>query len=316
MFEILDYMHSSTNVSDMNRALKFYQDFLGLKFKSSYEMTPDHPRNKLYANLFGLERCHFKNVKLETSKGKTVELMQWIYPKGRPRPKGLRISDPGYTWVGIPIEDTRGLFARQPHWMYERWVAAPITVVGPGHTVAFVYDPDGNAVELTNNDHVVYMVRDVTRTRAFLAETMAMKVGIDYGASVNDVTDDTAELYEHMFSLPKPKLPGARYYGSQAKEIFRFTWQGTQEMVLLNGGVEVCGWNLEQQDTWYPDRKVWDDGMKWAGVVVKDVRAAYQELSAKGVPFLSSPVESKDPNWRIAVCRDPEGNYLELLEFY
>jgi catechol 2,3-dioxygenase-like lactoylglutathione lyase family enzyme len=51
-------------------------------------------------------------------------------------------------------------------------------------------------------------------------------------------------------------------------------------------------------------------------LVVHDLPGAVEELRAKGVPFLSGPVNFKLTVGSVSVCfcRDPDGNYIELTE--
>ena len=59
-----------------------------------------------------------------------------------------------------------------------------------------------------------------------------------------------------------------------------------------------------------------DVGATHLGIVVDDLDSVYQELSAKGVNFLSPPVQRESSIYGRKVCflQDPDGNWLELLE--
>jgi catechol 2,3-dioxygenase-like lactoylglutathione lyase family enzyme len=48
----------------------------------------------------------------------------------------------------------------------------------------------------------------------------------------------------------------------------------------------------------------------------EDVRAAYQELKAKGFTFLSEPREAHYPKWYVVfvTCLDPDGTAVELVQ--
>jgi catechol 2,3-dioxygenase-like lactoylglutathione lyase family enzyme len=47
---------------------------------------------------------------------------------------------------------------------------------------------------------------------------------------------------------------------------------------------------------------------------VTDIDGLYQRLAQAGVPFNSAPQLSPDGVAKVAFCRDPEGNSLELVE--
>ena len=57
-------------------------------------------------------------------------------------------------------------------------------------------------------------------------------------------------------------------------------------------------------------------GATHLGIVVDDLDAIYEDLSAKGAEFLGSPVhrESNIYGRKVVYLKDPDGNWLELLE--
>ena len=61
----------------------------------------------------------------------------------------------------------------------------------------------------------------------------------------------------------------------------------------------------------------------WVGschfaLVVEDLPGTVQELRAKGVPFISDPVnfELTEGSVTVCFCTDPDGNHIELMEEY
>lgn len=53
-------------------------------------------------------------------------------------------------------------------------------------------------------------------------------------------------------------------------------------------------------------------------IIVDDLPGAVEELTAKGVPFISGPVNFKLTEGSVSVCfcMDPDGNFIELMEEY
>ena len=53
-------------------------------------------------------------------------------------------------------------------------------------------------------------------------------------------------------------------------------------------------------------------------LVVDDLPGAVEELRAKGVPFVSGPVnfELTEGSVTVCFCTDPDGNHIELMEEY
>jgi predicted enzyme related to lactoylglutathione lyase len=56
-----------------------------------------------------------------------------------------------------------------------------------------------------------------------------------------------------------------------------------------------------------------DPARHMVGLAVDDVRAEYERLKAKGVEFVDEPTDFG----QVTVCtlKDPEGNYVQLLQF-
>ena len=47
---------------------------------------------------------------------------------------------------------------------------------------------------------------------------------------------------------------------------------------------------------------------------VSDLEKLYKRLKSDGISFISEPLLSPDGNVHVCFCRDPEGNYLELVQ--
>lgn len=57
-----------------------------------------------------------------------------------------------------------------------------------------------------------------------------------------------------------------------------------------------------------------DVGCAHIAFTTKDIDREYSRLSKKGIVFNSPPQESADGYAKVAFCRDPEGNFIELVE--
>ena len=55
-------------------------------------------------------------------------------------------------------------------------------------------------------------------------------------------------------------------------------------------------------------------GISHIAFTVKDLDGLYQKLTRAGIVFISPPSKSPDGFAKVAFCRDPAGNYLELVE--
>lgn len=61
-------------------------------------------------------------------------------------------------------------------------------------------------------------------------------------------------------------------------------------------------------------RELCDFGFSHVALTVKDLDAEYDRLTAVGVEFLSPPQVGPDGYAKVVFCRDPEGNFIELVE--
>ena len=55
-------------------------------------------------------------------------------------------------------------------------------------------------------------------------------------------------------------------------------------------------------------------GITHIAFTVRDLDGLYRRLTRAGIVFISPPLESPDGFAKVAFCRDPAGNFLELVE--
>lgn len=61
-------------------------------------------------------------------------------------------------------------------------------------------------------------------------------------------------------------------------------------------------------------RQLNDIGFTHIAFTVKDLGKEYLRLIGRGVTFISEPQESPNGYAKVVFCRDPEGNFIELVE--
>ena len=62
------------------------------------------------------------------------------------------------------------------------------------------------------------------------------------------------------------------------------------------------------------ERNLFDKGISHIAFTVKDVEVQYDKLREEGVEFISLPQTSPDGYAKVAFCKDPDGNFVELVE--
>ncbi len=130
-------LHVAISVSDLDRALEFYRDILGMKVVRDLTLSGE----KLSA-LVGLEGAKIHNVALQGG-GAEIQLLEFISPKGKSSP-GRRPCDHGLAHVALRVDDVDA--------MYERLKARGVKVnSGP----TSVRERGGRTIYCTGPDNVV-----------------------------------------------------------------------------------------------------------------------------------------------------------------
>jgi catechol 2,3-dioxygenase-like lactoylglutathione lyase family enzyme len=138
--------HVGITVSDLDRALGFYRDLLGLSVLT--DSTLSEPE---VADLLGLDSVQLRIVDLDSGDGRVVELIQYL------QPKGTRIdyesADPATAHIAFTVDDLAAVRERLVQGGTTIVSRRPITISEPGGSFdgaicLYVRDPDGVILEL------------------------------------------------------------------------------------------------------------------------------------------------------------------------
>ena len=141
---ITGFFHGGITVSDMDRALLFYRDGLGLELQ--WDRRIDAPYVK---TVIGLDFDHIRVVYLRIPGGGFVELLQ--YAGIERRSAESRLCDYGSGHLCLYVDDVAAMHARLTGRGYRARSQAVVDITaGPnkGARSVYVLDPDGYAVEL------------------------------------------------------------------------------------------------------------------------------------------------------------------------
>ena len=134
-------LHVGIPVSDMERALWFYRDLLGLTFISSREVSGERVSMGV-----GVPNAHIRIVLLDAGTIQ-LELLHYLNPPGRPF--SGRNNDVGSMHVAFKVADLQGVYDR----LQAAGIAcntAPLRSTYPeGWGWFYARDPDGMTVELS-----------------------------------------------------------------------------------------------------------------------------------------------------------------------
>ncbi len=144
MASVTGFFHGGITVSDMDRALVFYRDGLGLE--AAYDRILDAPYLKA---VLGLDFDHIRAVYLHIPGGGFVELLQYA---GIERLSAAsRPCDPGAGHLCLYVDDVEALYGRLVALGFSARAEGVVDITaGPnqGARSCYMADTDGYAVEL------------------------------------------------------------------------------------------------------------------------------------------------------------------------
>ena len=138
--------HVGITVSDLDRALGFYRDVLGLRVIADATVTEPE-----VAELLGLDSVQLRIADLDSGDGRIVELIQYVQPKGRRI--AYESSDSATAHIAFTVDDLAAVRDRLTSAGATMVSRQPITINEPGGAFDgaicfYVRDPDGIILEL------------------------------------------------------------------------------------------------------------------------------------------------------------------------
>jgi len=143
-FRITATDHTGITVSNLERALEFWQNVLGFEFSHRA-----HQSGEMVEQITGVKGAELKLAVVKAPGGHKIELLEYLAPPDRNKHADLRPCDVGHVHVALTVENLDPLLEKIAA---SGWKAAgrPQTLnYGPnaGKRVIYVRDPDGTTVE-------------------------------------------------------------------------------------------------------------------------------------------------------------------------
>jgi len=179
-------------VSDMNRSVDFYTSVLSFEKMSDMEVS-----GREYELLSGVFGARMRVVRLRLG-GESIELTEFLAPKGRPVPQDMRPNDRAFQHIAIIVSDMEKAYARLRQAGVEHASTGPQTLPewnrGAAGISAFYFrDPDRHFLEILHFPPGKGLERWHRADRLFL--------GIDHTAIVVDDTDRTLRFYRDALRM-------------------------------------------------------------------------------------------------------------------
>lgn len=173
-------------VSNMNRAVDFYTSVLSFEKVSDVEVS-----GRDYELLSGVFGARMRVVRLRLGT-ESIELTEFLTPKGRPVPQDMRPNDRAFQHIAIIVSDMGKAYARLRQAGVEHASTGPQTLPewnrnAAGISAFYFRDPDRHFLEILHFPPGKGLDRWHRADRLFL--------GIDHTAIVVDDTDRTLRFY-------------------------------------------------------------------------------------------------------------------------
>lgn len=306
-------------VRDLDRATSFYQDVLGFTTVGEWELAGSDIEHAL--GVFGT-RLRIARLKLGDE---SIELMQFLAPRGRPMPVDTRSNDLWFQHIAIIVSDIDRAYAQLRGHGVEHASSGPQTLPdwnpNAGGISAFYFrDPDGNFLEILEfpADKGLAKWHEPT-SRLFL--------GVDHTAIV--VSDTEASLAFYRDTLGMQVVGHAENYGVEQEHlnnVFGARLRITALRADQGFGVELLEYLAPRSgrpmpvDTASSDLWHWQINYSTDAVEALDRRfrqGDYRYISSGVVSVDDAPYEgegARPPAGLIAMVRDPDGHASSFLQ--
>ncbi|MBF2007472.1 MAG: VOC family protein [Chlorogloeopsis fritschii C42_A2020_084] len=299
-------------VSDMDKAVEFYSQVLSFKKISDVEVWGTE-----YEHLQGLFGVRMRVVRMQLG-DESIELTEYLTPKGRPIPVDSRSNDRWFQHIAIVVSDMDKAYQRLRSLKVQHASTAPQRLpdwnqAAAGIRAFYFKDPDGHNLE------IIYFPPG-KGDRKWQKSTNQLFLGIDHTAIVVSNTEASLKFYRDLLGL---KLAGeSENYGTEQEylnNVFgaRLHISGMRSPNVP--GIEFLEYLTPRDGRPFPVDARANDLLHWqTTLVVKDVQAVAQRLRLSKSAFVSSGVV------RIAgerlgfkkgfLVRDPDGHVMRIVE--
>lgn len=131
--------HYGVVVSDMEDALAFYRDTLGMSLLDRFEQE-----STAFDHAVGVENAQVELAFLDAD-GIVVELIDYHRPPGENNNEGVANNDVGVAHLCLTVDDADQVYETLRE---DVSFVSPPQELENGVRLAFMHDPDGNVVEL------------------------------------------------------------------------------------------------------------------------------------------------------------------------
>ena len=301
-----------TTVAEMDRSVEFYSHVLTFERVSDTEVAGDE-----LEHLFGVFGSRARIVRMRLG-GESIELVQFLAPRGRPIPVDSRSNDLWFQHFAVIVSDMDRAYAVLRENNVEHASSGPQRLPdwnkNAGGIEAFYFkDPDGHPLEIL---HFPAGKGDPK----WQAKTGRVFLGIDHTAIAVANTDASLRFYRDLLGL---RVAGeSENYGTEQEHlnnVFGARLRITALRAPSGPGIELLEYLSPRDGRAYPsDERANDLVHRETELEAESVDSIAAPLRAAAVPFVSSgPTtfhEGKLGFTTGLVVRDPDGHPLGIVQ--
>jgi catechol 2,3-dioxygenase-like lactoylglutathione lyase family enzyme len=299
-------------VGDVDRAVDFFANVLAFEKVSDVEVTGD-----AYEHLEGVFGLRMRVARMRLG-DESVDLTEYLAPRGRPAPADSRSNDHWFQHIAIIVSD----MDRAYDWLRQNKVEhassgpqlLPQWNKNAGGIRAFYFkDPDGDVLE-------ILQFPPGKGDPKWHQPTDKLFLGIDHTAIVVGDTDASLRFYRDLLGL---KVAGeSENYGTEQEHlnnVFGARLRITSLRPASGPGVELLEYLSPRDGRPIPADQHANDLVHWqTELVTADADAAARSLRAAKVSFVSPAVVSLSDAaigfHKGLTVRDPDGHVLQVIE--
>lgn len=297
-------------VSDMDRAIDFYSRVLTFQKVSDVEVAGED-----LEHLSGVFGVRIRVVRMRLG-DESIELDEYLAPKGRPVPVDSRSNDRWFQHIAIIVSDMDKAYARLRKNKVEHASSGPQTLPAwnknAGGISAFYFkDPDGHPVE------ILHFPSDKGGEK-WHRTSDKLFLGIDHTAIVVSDTDASVRFYRDLLGM---HIAGeSENYGTE-QEHLNNVFGAHLKITALRGaegpGIELLEYVAPRDGRPFPaDERANDVVHRQTVLVTKNADEAVRQLSRSKANFVSSGLianQNRELGFSAAfIVRDPDGHAVEI----
>lgn len=296
-------------VADLERSLAFYTQVLGF-----HRDSPILEHSGLeHERLEGVFGASMRSVRLRLGE-ETIELVEWVAPRGRPMPEGSRSNDRWFQHVAIVVSDLgeayRVLRAHRVRHASSGPQRLPDWNPKAGGIEAFYFlDPDEHVLE-------VIAFPPGKGDARWHRRDGGLFLGIDHTAIVVADTERSLVLYRDLLGLSV--VGESENWGSEQEHLNNVFGARLRITTLRAGagpGVELLEYLSPPGGRAYPPDARANDLLHWETRVLTDeLDGLLERMECSGVQLVSPGPARIAADARALLVRDADGHAIEIHE--